>query len=189
MNNIIHKITNKRKVIELLLKYPEREFTVNELSRDTATPYATTWRLIQELDRSGLVSTRTIGHSTVCKLNKESPFLKEIKKVLEAKPTPQKAVIKDFINKIKKVDGIKKVILFGSVARDQEKLTSDIDIAVVTKGKKEIIEKEVNEIVDEILQKSKMVIVPLFLTEKEMKENKQFEEEIKKGKILYERNN
>jgi predicted nucleotidyltransferase len=109
--------------------------------------------------------------------------------VLEAKPTPQKAVIKDFINKIKKVDGIKKVILFGSVARDQEKLTSDIDIAVVTKGKKEIIEKEVNEIVDEILQKSKMVIVPLFLTEKEMKENKQFEEEIKKGKILYERNN
>jgi len=187
MNNIIHKIANKRKVIELLLKYPEREFTVNELSRGAATPYATTWRLIQELDRSGLVSTRTIGHSTVCKLNKESPFLKEVKKVLEAKPTPQKAVIKDFVNKIKKVDGIKKVILFGSVARDKEKLTSDIDIAVVIK-KKGMIEKEVNEIVDEILQKSKMVIVPIFLTEKEIKENKQFEEEIKKGKVLYERN-
>jgi predicted nucleotidyltransferase len=187
MNNIIRDIIPRKTILELFIKYPYREFTINEISHTSKTSYATTWRFVQKLDKAGIILTKTVGHSTVCKLNESSPFLKELERTL-SKLTPQKAVIDDFVNKIKKVGGIKKVILFGSVARDQEKLTSDIDIAVIMKRKEERIENEVNNIVDHILQKSKMTIIPIFLTEREMKENKQFEEEVKKGKMLYERN-
>ena len=187
MNNIIQDITTRRKLIDLFLKYPEREFTVNELARESGISYSTVWRFAQKLDKSGVIETRTIGHSRVCKLNKSSKFLDEIKKILKAKPTPQKAVINEFVSKIKRLKEVKKIILFGSVARDEEKLTSDIDVAVVATKKNKDLEKRISEIRDKILENSRMLIVPIVVTKKELKANKQFEDQVNGGKILYER--
>lgn len=187
MDNVIQESIKRRRIVELLIKYPDREFTVNELSKISKIPYATTWRFVQKLDKAGIVFSKTIGHSTVCQLNKLTPFLHEIKKVLEAKPTPQKTVIKEFVNSMRFVKGVKKIIVFGSVARDEEKLTSDIDVAVVVNRKNKTIESKITEIIDRILKKSKMKVIPLIMTEREVRENKQFADELKRGKAIYER--
>lgn len=187
MDNVIQESIRRKKVVEFLLKYPNREFTINELSKLSRTPYATTWRYIQNLDKAGILTSKTIGHSTVCKLNKLTPFLNEIKKVLKAQPTPQKAVIKEFVNSMKVVEDIKKIIMFGSVARNEEKLTSDIDMAVIVDRKDKHIESRIVEIADGILKKSKMKIIPIIMTERESRENEQFSKELKRGRVLYER--
>lgn len=173
--------------MELFLKYPKREFTVNELSKLSSTSYATTWRFIQMLDKAGVIFTKTVGHSLVCKLNDDSPFLIEIKKALELKPSPQKAVIGDFVNKIKKIKDVQKIILFGSVSKGVEDLTSDIDIAIFVKRRNKELEREINKISNNIIEKSRMKIVPLILTQGDVKRNKQFAMELESGVLLYER--
>lgn len=187
MNNIIQRCITRRRIIELFLKYPKREFTVNELSKLSFTSYATTWRFIQILDKAGVIFTKSIGHSLVCKLNNDSPFLREIKKALELKPSPQKAVIEDFINKIKELEDVQKIVLFGSVSRGMEDLTSDIDIAIFVKCRNKKLEREINKISNDIIEKSKMKIVPLILTRRELKRSKQFAMELERGVVLYER--
>lgn len=186
MNNIIQECITKRKIVELFLNYPRREFTVNELSRLSGIPYATTWRFIQKLDKSGIILTKVVGHSFICTLNKSSPFLKELKKIWGIEFSPQRLVVRDFVIKAGKMTGIKKIILFGSVARRNEKLISDIDIVVIA-DKVEGLENRITLLADEILKKSKMKIIPLIMTVKEAEEDKQFAEGLKKGEVLYER--
>ncbi len=187
MNNIIHEIIPRKSIFELFLKYPHREFTINELSQLSKTSYATTWRFVQKLDKAGVIFTKIVGHSTVCKLNESSSFLKELERIL-SKSTPQKAVVGEFVTQIKKVREVKKIILFGSVARDEEKPTSDIDIAIIVSKKNGKLNNIVSNVRDKILRDSRMLIVPIVLTDKELMENRQFEEEVRKGRILYERN-
>lgn len=187
MNNIIQICITYRKLVEQFLTYPSREFTINELSQLSKTSYATTWRIIQNLDEAGLIFTKKIGHSTVCTLNKSSPFLDEVKKALTLKLTPHQAVLDNFVKEVKKLGAVQKVILFGSVARGEEKLISDIDVAVIITKKDKTVENYLTEIVDKILKSAQMRIVPLTLTQDEIKQNKQFAKELEKGRVLYER--
>lgn len=187
MNNIIQICITYKKIIELFLSYPNRKFTINELSKLSGISYATTWRVTQKLDDAGLIFTERIGASVVCTLNKTSPFLSYVKKALELKLTPHEAVLKKFVNEIKKIPNVRQVILFGSVARGDAKLTSDIDIAMIQVKKDKRTDTFVTEIVDKILTRTKMRIVPLVLSLSELKQNRQFSEELKKGRVLYER--
>lgn len=187
MNNIIQDCITKRKIAELFLKYPAREFTVNELSKLSKISYATTWRFVQKLDMAGLILTKTVGHSLVCRLNESSPFLKEIKKIIEIEFSPHRLAVNDFVNRVKRLSGVKRIVLFGSVARRREKLISDIDIAVIINKKDKNLENVVTSVTDEILKKSRMKIIPLVMTDKEAGKDKQFTEELKKGEVLYER--
>lgn len=59
----------------------------------------------------------------------------------------------DLTEKIKKIKGIIQIILFGSVARGEDKANSDIDIAIVygNRDKFEIM-KEINKLKDEKIQ-------------------------------------
>lgn len=59
----------------------------------------------------------------------------------------------DFADKLRKVKGILQVVLFGSVAKGEDKVSSDIDIAVVHKLKDiEKLKGFVNKIVHEKIQ-------------------------------------
>ncbi|MEW6069552.1 MAG: nucleotidyltransferase domain-containing protein [Candidatus Thermoplasmatota archaeon] len=187
MNNIIQICITYREIAGLFLTYPSREFTINEISQISKISYATTWRIVQKLDKAGLIFTKKIGHSTVCTLNKSSPFLSEVKKALTLKLTPHEAVLSDFVKEVRKLDKVQKVILFGSVARGEAKLTSDIDIAVIVAKKDKTVENNVTEIVDKILTSARMRIVALTLTPNEIKQNRQFAKELEKGRVLYER--
>ena len=169
----------------MLLKYPNRVFTIRELSILSRIPYSTVWRLIRDLYSIGVVHLGKIGSSSACRLNKETPFLREIEKIVEIEALPHRLAAKEFTEKVKKLHGVKKIILFGSIAKGEEKLESDVDIAVIVDDKESI--NEIDKINHEILSKYRISIIPLILTEKEVEENKQFKKELEKGEVLYER--
>jgi len=58
----------------------------------------------------------------------------------------------DFSNKIKEFDGVLSIILFGSVARDEATLKSDVDIAIIYSKKKDETIKKINSIKPEEFQ-------------------------------------
>jgi predicted nucleotidyltransferase len=184
---ILADISRHKRIMELFLKYPRRKFTIREISGLAGGPYATTWRFIQKLDRAGLILTEKIGNSLSCTLNTQATFLKEVEKVLEIEVSPQRGAAREFTEKVKGVKGVLSVVLFGSVARGEEKLTSDIDVAVFVDKKRKKIEEKITGVAEEILEKSKMSIVPIILTRDEIQASEQFAREIERGVVLYER--
>ncbi len=169
------------------MKFPEREFTIFELSKEIKKPYATTWRFVQLLDKVGIIFTKKIGNYTVCTLNQKSPYFKEIKKLLKLDLSPQRTAFKNFLKEVEKIKEVEKVYLFGSVAQGKEKFKSDVDVALIVNEKIENLNVKIHKIVGKILEKSKIQIVPHVLTEKEFDKNKSFKKEVEKGELAYER--
>lgn len=181
----IQKLTKYPAVLRLFLGYPNRNFTPLEISRITKISYATTWRFIHDLEMAGVITIEKIGGYNVCRLNQKSPIIGELRDFVELELSPHRLAVSRFVDRVKKLKHVEKVILFGSVAKGKEKLTSDVDVALLV-GEKYRLEKKVVEVADEILGETKMKIIPMVLTQKELKENEQFASELAKGEVLYE---
>lgn len=186
MNTTIQKLVKYPAVIKIFFKYPKRNFTILEISKETNISYSTTWRYIQKLEKSGLLFIEKIGGYNICRLNRNSPLGNRLKEYLMLELSPHRLAVEEFTREMKKIKGIDKIILFGSVARKKEKLTSDVNVALIGK-KNKTLENKVIDITDQVLEKTRINIVPILLTKKEIKEKTQLAEELDKGEILYER--
>ncbi len=89
-----------------------------------------------------------------------------------------------FVEKIASRMNIKKVYLFGSVARNDFNEGSDIDLAIIGDFEERFLDRS-----DKILEMTDLPIEPLCYTEKEFEDMRRkgnpFVKEILKGKILF----
>lgn len=186
MKTTIHKLIRYPVIIKQFFEYPQRKFTPLELSKLTKIPYSTTWRYIHDLESAGLINIEKIGEYNICTLNKSSSLIPQLKRFMQLKMSPHWLAIEEFVKNVK-ILKVKKIILFGSVAKGKETLRSDIDIAVIVKSRNKSLENKIIKITHKILDKMRMRIIPLVMTEHEMEKNKRFAQELKKGEMLYER--
>lgn len=78
-----------------------------------------------------------------------------------------------------------KIVLFGSLARGNYRLDSDIDLAIITKDKK--LTKLASSIADKILAEYGKVVSLKFIEDKDFEEERNpLVEEIKKGIVIYD---
>lgn len=68
------------KVLDILVKYPGRAFTINELAREAGVPAMTCWRTVREFGSLGIVRIDTIGKAFAVRLNGESKILVDLKR-------------------------------------------------------------------------------------------------------------
>ena len=92
---------------------------------------------------------------------------------------------KDILKEFEPVGRRAKVILFGSVARGDYRLDSDIDLAIITD--EEDLKKASSSIANEILVKYGKVVSLKFIKKEDFVKRKwdPFIEEVLKGKIVY----
>ena len=107
-----------------------------ELSRKIKRPYSQTHRNIKILEKKGLITLNTIGHTNLCIYNYKKDIITT--SYIESLRT------KEFLNKNKKIELlINKItsefkiptytlIIFGSYVKGTETKTSDVDIAIIT---------------------------------------------------------
>jgi predicted nucleotidyltransferase len=97
--------------------------------------------------------------------------------------------INDFIKNLNKKINLKKIILFGSRARNEHITYSDYDVVIISDDFKDMKPFERMSFILKFWD-GKRALEPLCYTEKEFEKNKSIiGEEIKKyGKILYEKN-
>lgn len=92
--------------------------------------------------------------------------------------------INRFVDKIASHINVKKVYLFGSVARNDFNEGSDIDLAIIGDFRERFLDRS-----DKILEMTELPIEALCYTEQEFEEmirrGNPFVQEILKGKILY----
>lgn len=91
---------------------------------------------------------------------------------------------KDILKEFKSVGKHAKIILFGSLARGDYRLDSDIDLAIMTRDRS--LMKLSSSIADKILVEYGKLVSLKFISEEDFdKENSPIKDEIKKGMVIY----
>jgi predicted nucleotidyltransferase len=186
---MVNKMVYHSGAARLFLGRPDGYFTAADVSRALGMPYATAWRCVRILKGAGVVRELRVGRAWAYRLNAESPFLGRLEAMLrgDACDSPHMVVAKEFVRRARKLKNIRRIVLFGSVSRGEERPGSDVDLVVVPERAGKKAEDAVGDITLDVIDKSGIALTPLLMSEKELKEDRQFESEIKNGVVMYDR--
>ena len=143
---------NNVRVLRYLARHRDWEFNITELSNELGMNKGILSRLIKILERENIIKTNRKGKIILFKINNENLIIKNL--IIPFFINEENffdSYIKPRIMKIKSTDAIS-IILYGSYAKNSFKLTSDIDLMIIIKNKKEKIIKKSEEIKERFLK-------------------------------------
>lgn len=143
-------ISMKSKITKGLLNYfflnPGESLFVNEIARKLALDKRNLVKKLKELEGEGILSSETMGNQKIYSINRSYPLYEEYRKIV-FKTIGIESKLKRML---KQVNGIKKVYLFGSYAKDAMETHSDVDLLVVGDHKIMELQKEISKLQKEI---------------------------------------
>ncbi len=142
LHNYLEQVLGSKssiRLLRILVMYKHKTFTLRSLAEQASVSPQEASETLRELADLNVVSLQPIGRAFSIKLNERSYLLKRvIKPAIEA----EEETLKQLIQLLKKhLSG--KVIsaaIFGSVARREEKMKSDIDIFLVATNKERALD-------------------------------------------------
>jgi predicted nucleotidyltransferase len=181
------RVLRHRRIVEALLVDPKRRFTVRELSIQSKTSYATTWRTVEELRALGALTAERVGTSQYLSVNEDSALLRDLEKMRSLELSPHRAAARDFARQLADVPPVEKAILFGSVAEGRESAGSDVDVAIVLSRKSKRAMNRIYAAVSEVQDRTGMKVVPMIVAPAELRSRGQLAHALRAGQVLYER--
>jgi predicted nucleotidyltransferase len=175
-------------IIRTLKSYPDRDFTINELSRTSRVPTMTTWRAVKELKRTGLVRTRKIGNAIGVTLTEDRERLRVLRMIPDT--DPQRTAAGAYASRLGEQSWVQECRLFGSIGRGEHAPGEEVDVAVVyddsaaTEGKAKEIAVSLAALVKE---ETNVTIVPLCIAQKEMTRKGGLAAELRDKEIIWRR--
>ena len=180
----------KIKIIKFLLTH-QAQMSEREIASILKVSHMSVNRAMRELAEFNFVNFITIGKAHLWSVNRKSyafKLLSEMIKGVSSITDPLEDLKKTIWKNLSK-NLIKKIVLFGSVAKGQERPNSDIDIFVLVKNgaAKKKIESSIDKLSNLCLETFGNRLAPYILTEQEMKEKKNLKiiSEINKGTQIY----
>jgi len=159
----------KIKALRYIVNYND-QISIRALGRAIKVTPPNLSRILTELMKEGVLTSREYGRSVVFSLNRGHYLVDRV-------IVPLFADEKTVINEFKKVflknfsSPFESIILFGSVARRSERPHSDIDLAIIIGDKnkhlKEIVNENILEANNVIMKKFGNQLSPYILTKKE----------------------
>lgn len=177
-----HMINFKSKISQKVLGYffinPRAEMYLNEMVRKFDIDRGNLVKKLVEWEKEGLLEKSKKGNLSLYKINRNYPFLPELKKIFK-KSFGLKSILEE---KLKTIKGIKIAIIFGSYAKDRLSGESDIDLLLV--GSHNLLDTE-REIVKLQEQFDREInIVDMTEDEFKTKRNGEFLKNILRGKQI-----
>lgn len=154
------KYRGSRRMLETLLKFPSRQFTISELAREAGVPFASAWRLVKKWTPAGIIETGRVGKSVTVKL-RSSEYVKSFASILNASVSPQAFAANALTRTLSKDGRVKEAFLFGSVAGGSEKLESDVDVALLAGNG-----FDANKLLFDAFEKHGVKLVPIVFSSK-----------------------
>jgi predicted nucleotidyltransferase len=156
----------KRKLLKLFILHPEKSFYVRELEKLIQEPVAAVRRELGYLEEAGFLKSRKAGNLKYFEVNKDFPIYPELKKIIYSS-----IGFGDYLKeKLHSFDSIDLAFIYGSVARNDENIQSDIDLLIVGNAD----HRNVHETISNIEKETGREINYTLITEQE------FEERLKK---------
>lgn len=155
---------SKVKILRLVFRYQEREFTEREIARHISMSQNTVNKTLADLTKTNALSFRKIGRANAYIVNKNSvlfPFLQNIFK-------GERRIREDLIKRLKEATGsFTSCILFGSFAQNAESYDSDLDLLVIAKDKRKA-KYRLDKLESDLLRKYNISISIVLLTPREL---------------------
>ncbi|MCX9083602.1 MAG: nucleotidyltransferase domain-containing protein [Candidatus Methanoperedens sp.] len=159
----------RMEIIDVLSRYPKRDFSINELAREANVPVMSCWRAVKDFEQVGFVIVRSVGKTSAVRFNEKSEMAESIESMLKLKALdPYRMAAQEFSSKIMGCPWAKKCVLFGSVLKGAHKPGSDVDLAIIyddKKAKKSDVELKVAQITAEVEEKYRIRTVTLVFSE------------------------
>ena len=156
-------------LIRTLKSFPERDFTINELSRVSSVPTMTTWRAVEELRKLGVVKVRKVGNAKAVKITGDEKKLRLLRLIEDT--DPQKAAAREFATRMGETEWAVECRLFGSIARGEHMPGEEVDIAVVYDDKllpEQEAKAATRQVAAEVREETNVTVVPLCVSLREM---------------------
>lgn len=187
---MLEKIIGKKskvKILRFLMNSDNQGYCLNEIAKSTGISCGTIYPSLTELLETRIVLQRKVGRSLLYTVNKNHILFHKIKELIDFEKKSLQIVAEEFASSIPKKN-IKAIVLFGSVARGEFTEKSDIDVLIVYKNKN--LKKEIDYLIDKLLDTYDVHIIPVFLTEKEIRERIKIFDNfiinlINEGRLLY----
>ena len=126
---VLYLETGMEKVIQILFRYPEREFSLSDLAKEAGIAKANIGSILYHLQTFGFVKIEKLTKIWRIKADQESPeFIRE--KLVHNLGILYRSCLVDFL--VDHYKNPKAIILFGSFRNGEDISTSDIDIAIET---------------------------------------------------------
>lgn len=175
-------------LIRTLRSFPDRDFTMNELSRAAKVPTMTTWRAIRELKKAGFVRTRKVGNAISVKISDDREKLRTLRLIPET--DPQRSAALDFALRLGTAPWLRECRLFGSIGRGDHAPGEEVDVAVVYDDA-QVSEADAREaasgVAGEILSGTNVAIVPFTIALKEMGRKGGLASELRDKEVIWKR--
>jgi len=122
----------KMRLLEVLFTRSTTEFTGRELAREVGFSPARVHRILQDFTAENLVTMRRSGRSYLFRLNEKAFLAGKLKYIFGKAFLPLEEVKRITSTNLVSPE-IVSIVLFGSIARGEEKPASDIDLCIIAK--------------------------------------------------------
>lgn len=130
MPGALHKLFGSEarvKVLSLFMLHPASEFYLREIAQRTGLPVRAVERVVRSLTEIGLLHRERRGNSVYFSVNREFPIFPELK-ALFLKTVGLGDRLRELFAR---AGSVNVAFIFGSYAKNQEDITSDVDVFVV----------------------------------------------------------
>jgi len=137
LNKMLDKLITsgtRRKILNILLTNPDSKYYLRELSRKTGEHPNAVRNELNRLTGIGLLRTEKIANLHYYYANKDFVLFNELKSIME-KTDPVINLISRVLLKSKEIfkHNLRAVVIFGSVARNEIRKDSDLDLIIICK--------------------------------------------------------
>ena len=120
--------TYRRSILGLLLLRPDESFCVREIARLTGVSAGSLHRELKLLTETGLLLRTTVGNQVRYQANRDCSIYEELASIFR-KTTGLADVLRELLEPLQ--SKIALALIFGSMAKGEAGVTSDIDLLVV----------------------------------------------------------
>jgi DNA-binding transcriptional ArsR family regulator len=143
------------------------EYTGREIAKLAGYSQTYTIKALGDLEANGLLYRRDVARAHLYSLNEEHMLVKELKKLFDLERSALARVAKDFKEELG--DSLEGIIIFGSVARREERPDSDIDMILILKdGSKPVVESKISSVSNATAAASGSPVSAFLATETEL---------------------
>ena len=169
----------KIKILRLLVRYENKEFTSRELAKLANTSHTSVLRIINDLEANNIIKKEFYSRAHKIKINKSSYLYNLIKEIFNKEVNVKNELIKDIKTLIP--ENIISTVLYGSIAKEEENEKSDIDILIITNKK---LKEQDNNIINKYGNNLHIIQLTLNQFRKEARRNVGYIKDLLKNYIL-----
>lgn len=169
LNEIFSTYSNIAIIREL--RYTRNGFTGREVAKRAGLSAPAILRALTHLESLKIVKRQIGGRDHLFTLNFNNYFVKKILSSILESESQYFELIKIRLKKDLSRNSVS-ILLFGSVARKEETIESDLDLCIVFSGlkNKKILESEINSLRDQLNGEYGVTLAPFYISLKEFKQ-------------------